>query len=138
MNRPMLEEYKIKEINGEQVDGIHIYDYCRYFLDLEKYCDELEIKIKLKEHQRQNWEHDYNGIESYYKDCLAQREKVLIEWSDECHEAWCELDKYKRALDKACEELSQWFETRFRPIPKDKYTNRLTKEEWKELLLKDE
>lgn len=40
MNRPMLEEYQIKEINGESVDDT--YDYCGYYVDLNKYCDELE------------------------------------------------------------------------------------------------
>lgn len=97
MNKPDIKNY--------WNDGLvnHEDDYKEYSEALEEYCDELEKKVKLKEQQRQNWEHDYNGMESYYKECLAQRDKVLIEWSEECHEAWRDLEKYKTALNKVGE-----------------------------------
>lgn len=83
----------------------------KYYKDIEKYCDELEQSNK--------------SLSNAYDDCLA----TLHFWEEEYH-------KYRKALDKACQLLDN------NDIP---YTNKngieirgISKDKWKEYLLKDE
>ena len=91
----------------------HEADYKAYLEDLEKYCDELEHELEvLKE--------EYNADQKYIENFDTAKD-----WY------WKKIKQLEKALDKACEMLEH--------IDRSCYcVNSMTKEQWKELLAKDE
>lgn len=113
MNRPNKEDYKVG-------DGYS----CKYIVDLEKYCDELEAKLTSCLDAEGGYTHRIEILEM-----VRDMDKKVIH-------------KYDIALEKACERLGN--ESILCPITKKRYSPSLCdscvdlcKNIWKGKLLKE-
>lgn len=98
----------IKRYSDKEIDSA-----IEKIVELEKYCDGLEHELEvLKE--------EYNADQKYIEDF-----DITKDWY------WKKIKRLEKALDKACEMLEH--------IDRGCYcVNPMTKEQWKEWLMKDE